>query len=459
MPRAIVILSMIALFLHGCKKSSSHPSTVTPPNQPPAVTPVGTPTGTPINKSIGPAGGTILSADGRLQLTFPPNALTINTDITIQPGTNNAPGGKGVAYRLMPDGTTFAVPVTLTFNYSDSDANGTIPYFFYIAFQDSTGVWNADFKNRTVDTVARTVSTQISHFSWWDLGTKYNMYAYPSAVKAKKTSTLGVEVTDDQGTLTRNSGGEYSYSKLPPTLRPVPSSVIGDWSIDGVPDGNAENGTLSQDNETETYTAPAEVDEERTVQASGTIIYDVTAWNNGQQLKQTAKFILFAPIDLLPNKISFIINVFISAYKTSGVYNDYYVDSASFQADLDLSDSVVTFSAFTNVPPSATPPSGYNDVSSAKFINDGIGLTNVTYALGVFSPGGDSVVIVLGHTNTVLPKWQVTSLVGGSNYTTGGDDVPGYPTAVTIAPVKMAQNGIYLNYNGILERWSATPIN
>jgi hypothetical protein len=455
--RSIINLAIIAIFLNGCKKSPSAPPTVTIPTQPPAVTAVGTPVGTPVTKTIGPGGGTVLSADGRLQLSFPPNALTTNTDITIQPGTNNAPGGRGFAYHLMPEGTTFGVPVTLTFNYSDSDAYGTLPYFFYIAYQDSTGVWEADFKNRTVDTIARTASLTISHFSWWDLGTKFSMYAYPSAVRAKKTSTLGVEHTDDQGTLTRNPGGEFSYSKLPPTITPVPSSIVGDWSIEGVVGGNAQNGTVSQDNETETYTAPAEVDEERTVQASGTVTYDVKAWNNGQLVSEPVKFILFTPIDLLPSKFSFIIRASISVYNTSGVYNDFYVDSTSFQVDVDLSDSVVTCSAFTNQPATVTPPSGTNGQTKADWINDGIGLTNVTSALGVFY--GDSITIVLGHTNTVTPKWKFTSLVGGTDFTDGGDDIPGYPTAVVFAAVKMAQTGTYINNNKIVEKWSATPIN
>jgi hypothetical protein len=268
---------------------------------------------------------------------------------------------------------------------------------------------------------------------------------------------LGVYYTAD-GNMVKNPGGEYSYTKLPPTITPVPSSVIGDWSIDGVPDGDAENGTLSQDNETETYTAPAKIDEERTVEASGSIIYDVKAWNNGQQVKQTAKFILFTTIDLLPSKISFAIKVGILVYKTSGVFNDQYVDSSTFQVDIDLGDSTCTFSNFANWPASVTPTSGTYGGYKAVWINDGIGLTNVTYALGLFIAGGDSVNIILGHTNTVTPEWNITDLSDGSSQVEGGDAIPGYPTAFTFAPKDLAQYGNYTNKNTIFETWSATPI-
>src|ERR1700730_5709302 len=167
--RRILFAAGILILLNGCKKSHSGPTPITIPKLPPAQTAVGTPTGTPVTKTIGPAGGTILSADGRVELDFPANAVTTSTDITIQPATNTAPNGSGVAYHFMPDGSKFNVPVTLIVHYTASDANGTDPSLFYIAYQDSTGVWQADFKNRALDTSSRTASLSISHFSFWAL--------------------------------------------------------------------------------------------------------------------------------------------------------------------------------------------------------------------------------------------------------------------------------------------------
>src|SRR5216684_9417787 len=58
-----------------------------------APTEVGTPVGDKVTKDIGPAGGTLVSPDGRLTLTVPPNALTETLPFAIQPITNKAEGG------------------------------------------------------------------------------------------------------------------------------------------------------------------------------------------------------------------------------------------------------------------------------------------------------------------------------------------------------------------------------
>lgn len=65
-----------------------------------AATETGTPQGEKITKEIGPAGGTLASPDGRLTLTVPPNALTETIPFSIQPITNKAESGLGLAYRL-----------------------------------------------------------------------------------------------------------------------------------------------------------------------------------------------------------------------------------------------------------------------------------------------------------------------------------------------------------------------
>ena len=98
----------------------------------PAITPVGTPAGDPITKTIGISGGSIASPDSVMELVIPAGALPANTDITIQPVTNEAPGGIGLAYDLLPDGTTFSKPATLTFHYTDEDINGSLPEFLSI---------------------------------------------------------------------------------------------------------------------------------------------------------------------------------------------------------------------------------------------------------------------------------------------------------------------------------------
>src|SRR4051812_2234058 len=61
------------------------------PNPTPPPTEKGTSLGAKLTKTLGAAGGTIVSADGRLTITFPAGALATDTEIGIEPITNKAP--------------------------------------------------------------------------------------------------------------------------------------------------------------------------------------------------------------------------------------------------------------------------------------------------------------------------------------------------------------------------------
>src|SRR2546430_16944255 len=60
-----------------------------------AATEVGTPLGDKVTKSIGPAGGTLVSPDGRLTLTVPVNALTGTLPFRIPPSPTKMENGVG----------------------------------------------------------------------------------------------------------------------------------------------------------------------------------------------------------------------------------------------------------------------------------------------------------------------------------------------------------------------------
>src|SRR5881394_4058063 len=92
-----------------------------------AATEVGTPVGDKVNKNIGPAGGTIVSPDGRLTLTVPPNALTETLPFSIQPISNKMENGIGNGYRLEPSGRTFMIPLDLSVHFDEKDVQGTVP--------------------------------------------------------------------------------------------------------------------------------------------------------------------------------------------------------------------------------------------------------------------------------------------------------------------------------------------
>jgi hypothetical protein len=53
-------------------------------------------------KVLGSPGGTLVSADGRMRVEFPPGALTEDTEVSIERIDNQAPHGQGDAYRIDP---------------------------------------------------------------------------------------------------------------------------------------------------------------------------------------------------------------------------------------------------------------------------------------------------------------------------------------------------------------------
>jgi hypothetical protein len=437
---------------NGCKKSNSGSSGFTVPSGPPASTPVGTPAGAAVTSTIGPGGGMVLSADGRVELRFPANALAADTDITIQPVSNTAPGGRGLSYHLMPDGIKFKIPVSLIFHYTPADENGTLPFLFYIASQDSTGVWQADFKNRLVDTVAKTATLPISHFSVWDLGSQVNLFPSPPGVSAGGKSELYVTILSDEGDASPGAGGEFSLSALPDAT-PVPNSNISNWTVNGKTGGNAQDGTVSG-SETETYTAPATIDKQRTVQISGSMNFGIKGWNNGKQVLQTTKFILFTDILLQSQKLSFSVSVTFTWYNTSVLINDVYTDAASFQVDIDGSKS--TFSNFVNQAPTVKPASGSSGLTQCVWIPDGIGLTNITGGLGVISPVDNSLNLYLSHTNTVSPTWKYTDISDGETWTIGGVEDIGFPSGLSFIAKDSAQKGIESTGFQVVT-WAVTP--
>src|SRR5258708_4084626 len=165
---SFLLLTLVCL--HSCKKTDPNsilnnlPGGI-PPGIPdmPAITPEGIALDTPVTKNIGVAGGSITSADGKIQLTIPAGALLTSTDISIQPISNGCPGGIGLAYDLLPNGTKFEKPATLIFHYTDEDLGGTDPYFLFMAYRDSVDEWLADIVYPACEPLAKTVTSGFQH--------------------------------------------------------------------------------------------------------------------------------------------------------------------------------------------------------------------------------------------------------------------------------------------------------
>ena len=110
----LLAASVAALLVGGCGTSSSSGGGGGGSGRPQPSAP-GTPIGDPTTDGVGTPGGVLASTDGFLVIEVPAGALPAATQVTVQEVTNLAPGGVGAAWKLGPEGTSFAKPVALTF--------------------------------------------------------------------------------------------------------------------------------------------------------------------------------------------------------------------------------------------------------------------------------------------------------------------------------------------------------
>ncbi len=173
-----------------------------------AATEVGTPVGDKITKDIGPAGGTLVSPDGRMTLTVPPSALTKTIAFSIQPITNKAEGGLGLAYRLEPDGATFPTPLELSLRYDDKDLEGTAPEQLTLTYQDKERKWR-ELKAEKLDEDAKTFTFSTTHFT--DTSAFAKIKIVPATATLRVGESLKLEVT---GCRKEVEGWDYKVRKF-----------------------------------------------------------------------------------------------------------------------------------------------------------------------------------------------------------------------------------------------------
>ncbi len=127
------------------------------------------PPGDLIATNIGPAGGTV-GAMG-VTVTVPPGALSVDLELTIQLAGQNGPAGTvSPVFEIGPTGTTFALPVTVAFDYTDSELGGLSPSAFAVeTVAASLGSSWAPLTNIVVDVYAHTVAGQTMHLSPYGL--------------------------------------------------------------------------------------------------------------------------------------------------------------------------------------------------------------------------------------------------------------------------------------------------
>jgi len=241
---AITVTLSFILFVVCCKKggllpSNSNNGSTNPPINTDTTKPsaVGTATGPSVSQTIGAAGGTIVTADGRMELDIPAGALATNTNITIQNTTNTMASGIGDGYSMTPDGLKFAQPVTFKFHYADSDVNGSSPYLLDIAYQDSAGFWKG-IPVTGLDSINNFVSVQTNHFTHY--ATYKILFLSPVAGDLIGNYALFVNKRETyvlMGCADNNLGN----------IEPLPSGQGGalqnGWLVNGAVGGSAAYGT------------------------------------------------------------------------------------------------------------------------------------------------------------------------------------------------------------------------
>jgi hypothetical protein len=219
----------------------------------PAATAVGVASGSAASATIGAAGGSVSTPDGKIALTIPAGALASNTVISIQPLTNTAHGKIGAGYRLTPGGQTFLTPITLTFPYTDQDLLGTAAEVLGAAFQTADGYWRWA-GDATIDTTAKTVSVRSTHFSDWSLVKGFQIRPQSKTVRVNGTVGLRVKYCYDPESSDLAGYECDDDADLAPLL---PTATVTAWSVNGVPGGSGATGTVSGNGPAATYTAPA----------------------------------------------------------------------------------------------------------------------------------------------------------------------------------------------------------
>jgi hypothetical protein len=205
-----------------------------------------------VTRIISSAGGVVESADGALRVAIPVGALAAETEVSIQPISNHAHGSVGGAYRLGPEGISFANLVRLTFSFTPEQVLGTAPQLLRVASQTPEGFWESH-ESSVLDANERTVSFDVSHFSDWSLVSETLLSPQEATVRPGEAVTLNVVMCE-------RVTGDDQLTPLVAECRTseVFRNLVRNWSVNGTPGGDASVGTVTvQEDRSALYTAPA----------------------------------------------------------------------------------------------------------------------------------------------------------------------------------------------------------
>jgi hypothetical protein len=221
-----------------------------------SVTAIGKPNGEEVSEEIDKDGGTVFSADSKMELKIPEGALSKKRKIQIQSVANLVANGRGNAYKMEPSGLQFQKPVTLIYHYADDELIGSSAEFKGIAWQDEKGKWTS-MDQVILDTAAKTITTQINHFSSYASFDKIVLLPQQARVKVEKS--IHMEIHFALNFLDEDIA-------LPPTL---PAT---EWAVNGINGGNGFVGTIMPITTNHSkYTAPVSMPDDNPVAVSAKI--------------------------------------------------------------------------------------------------------------------------------------------------------------------------------------------
>jgi hypothetical protein len=119
-----------------------------------------------VTMMIGQAGGSLSSANGRLDVTVPPGAVASDVAFTIEQVDSPRAGAVGQVFELGPSGMTFLQPVTLGLHFSAADLGTNSPESLQVATLASPG-WEP--VPSICDLTTSVVSGGVMHLSPWTL--------------------------------------------------------------------------------------------------------------------------------------------------------------------------------------------------------------------------------------------------------------------------------------------------
>ena len=251
-----VILILTALIVTNCKKTLLPPGSNSNNNNSNNNTNIGTtdttkpssvgvPTGPSVSIFIPAGGGSISTADGRVEIDIPGGALPNGDTITIQNITNSAQSSAGDAYRFLPNGLKFAIPITIKFHYADSDVNGSLPQLLGIAYQDSAHFWEG-IQLSGLDTVQQIISAQTNHFTdYIDFKTLYLQPIYGDLYALSKLFINKKETFAVYGVSTKNVGEEIPMNRCCTSVNGTGNNSSNSWYVNDIDGGSPQFGTAS----------------------------------------------------------------------------------------------------------------------------------------------------------------------------------------------------------------------